>query len=143
VPHAARVAETVQVALLRRPLVVRGSLLSEWRSVEAGQCKRKLVVHADNTRPHMMRQMTDYMEQNGMKRTLHPQYSTDLVPSDSYLFGHVKVCLTGNAFEDADELFGTVQGIVDGIEKMMLQAVFLDWIERLEKCITTDGEYVE
>jgi hypothetical protein len=117
--------------------------LSEWRSAEAGQCNRKLVVHADNARPHVAKQTTDYMEQNGMKRASHLPYSPDLALSDLYLFGHVKRCLAGNAFEDADELFGAIQRILEGIEKVILQAVFLDWIGRLEKYIATDGDYVE
>jgi histone-lysine N-methyltransferase SETMAR len=100
--------------------------LSEWISTEVGQCKRKLVVHTDNARPHVARQTTDYLEQNGMKRASHPPYSADLAPSDFYLFGHVKGCLAGNAFENADELFGAIQRILEGIEKLTLQAVFLD-----------------
>jgi hypothetical protein len=51
--------------------------------------------------------------------------------------------LASNEFEDAKDLFGSVQRILEGIEQVMLQAVFLDWIERLEKCIATDGEYIE
>jgi hypothetical protein len=51
--------------------------------------------------------------------------------------------LAGNAFENADELFGAVQRILEGIEKVTLQAVFLDWIGKLEKYIAADGEYVE
>jgi hypothetical protein len=51
--------------------------------------------------------------------------------------------LAGDAFEDVHELFGAVERMLEGIEKVTLQAVFLDWIERLEKCIATDGEYIE
>jgi choline dehydrogenase-like flavoprotein len=83
------------------------------------------------------------MEQNGMKRVPHPRYSPDLAPSDFDRWGHVKGCLAGHAFDDADDLFGAVQRILEGIEKVSLQAFFLDWIERPEKSIATDGEYVE
>jgi hypothetical protein len=78
-----------------------------------------------------------------MKWTPHPLYSPELAPSDFYLFDYVKVCLAGNAFDDADELFGAIQRILENIEKVMLQVFFIDWIERLEKYITTNGEYVE
>jgi histone-lysine N-methyltransferase SETMAR len=88
--------------------------------------QKKIGVHTDNARPHMARQTTDYLEQNGMKRAPHPPYSPDLGPSDFYLFGHVKGYLAGNAFENADELFGAIQRILEGIEKLTLQAVFLD-----------------
>jgi hypothetical protein len=100
-------------------------------------------MYADNARPHVARQSIDYMEQNEMKLAPYPPYSSDLASFDFYLFGHVNGYLSGNRFEDADELFGAVQRILDGIENVTLQAVFLDWIERFEKCIATDGEYVE
>jgi hypothetical protein len=60
------------------------------------------------------------MEQNGMKRVPHPPYSPDLALSDFYLFGHVKRYLTGHTFDNADDLFGAVQRILEGIEKVIL-----------------------
>jgi hypothetical protein len=78
-----------------------------------------------------------------MKSGLHPPYSPDLAPSDFYLFGYVKRCLTGLSFEDADQLLAAVEGALEGIEKMTLQRVFLEWMDRLRKCIAANGEYTE
>jgi hypothetical protein len=78
-----------------------------------------------------------------MKSALHPPYSPDLAPSDFYPFGYVKRCLTGLSFEDADHLFAAVESVVEGIEKVTLQTVFLKWMDRLRKCLITDGEYTE
>jgi histone-lysine N-methyltransferase SETMAR len=119
------------------------SPLSEWRSADPHGRIRKLIVHANNAPPHVSRQTIDYFERNGMKRAPHPPYSPDLAPSDFYLFGSVKGCLAGHSFESADALFGTVQGILEGIEEVTLQAVFLDWMERLGKCIDSNGVYVD
>jgi hypothetical protein len=55
-----------------------------------------------------------------MKRAPHPPYSPDLAPSDFYLFGYVKGCWAGNAFEDADELYRAIQLILEDIEKVTL-----------------------
>jgi hypothetical protein len=63
-----------------------------------------------------------------MKSAPHPPYSPDLAPSDFYLFGYVKRCLAGLSFEDADQLLATVEGV-------------LEWMDRLRKCIATNGEY--
>jgi hypothetical protein len=49
--------------------------------------------------------------------------------------------LAPDAFDDADQLFTAVEGVLEGIEKVTLQAVFLDWMDRLRKCIATNGEY--
>jgi hypothetical protein len=62
-----------------------------------------------------------------------------LAPSDFYLFDYVKGFLAGHSFESANPLFRAVQGILEGIEKVTLQAVFLDWMERLGKCIDRNG----
>jgi hypothetical protein len=45
--------------------------------------------------------------------------------------------------EDADQLLAAVGGAREGIEKVTLQAVFLEWMDRSRKCITTNGEYTE
>jgi hypothetical protein len=78
-----------------------------------------------------------------VKSALHLPYSPDLEPSDFYLFGYVKRCLTGLLFEDADQLLAAVEGVLEGIEKMTLEAVFLEWMDRFRKYIATNGEYTE
>jgi hypothetical protein len=75
-----------------------------------------------------------------MKSAPHPLCSPDLAPSDFYLFGHVKRCLAGLSFEDADQLLAAIKGVLEGIEKVTLQAVFLEWMDQLRTCIATNGE---
>jgi hypothetical protein len=75
-----------------------------------------------------------------MKSTPHPPYSPDLAPSDFYLFGYDKRCLAGLLFEDVDQLLAAVEGVLEGIEKLTLQAVFLEWLDRLRKCIAINGD---
>jgi histone-lysine N-methyltransferase SETMAR len=117
--------------------------LSQWRSIEAAGKERKWVVHADNARSHSAKLSTQYFNENRMKSTPHSPYSPDLAPSDFYLFGYVKRCLTGLSFEHAGQLLAAVEGIPEGLEKVTLQAVFLKWMDRLRKCIATNGEYTE
>jgi histone-lysine N-methyltransferase SETMAR len=78
-----------------------------------------------------------------MKSAPHPPYSPDLEPSEFYLFRGVKRCLAGLSFEDANQLLAAVEDVLEGIEKVTLQAVFLEWMDRFRKCITTNGEYTE
>jgi hypothetical protein len=78
-----------------------------------------------------------------MKSAPHPSYSLDLAPSDFYLFEYVKRCLAGLSVEDADQLLVAVEGVLEDIEKMTLQTVFLEWMDRLRKCIATNEEYTE
>jgi hypothetical protein len=60
---------------------------------------------------------------------IHAPYSPDLAPSDFYIFRYVKRCLAGLSFEDADQLLAAVEGVLEGIEKVTLQAVFLEWMD--------------
>jgi hypothetical protein len=78
-----------------------------------------------------------------MKWAPHPPNSPGSAPSDFYLFGYVNGCLTDLPFEDADQLLAAVEGIFEGIEKVALQAVFLEWMDRLRKSIATNREYTE
>jgi hypothetical protein len=78
-----------------------------------------------------------------MKSAPHPPYSPDLAPSDFYFVGYVKRCLAGLSFEDAGQLLAAVEGVLEGIEKVTLQAVFLESMDRLRTCIATNGESPE
>jgi hypothetical protein len=77
-----------------------------------------------------------------MKRRLHPPYSRDLAPSDFLLFGYVKRKLMGYRAESDSELLVRICVILAEIPRDVLNAVFLEWIDRLQKCIDTTGDYV-
>jgi hypothetical protein len=77
-----------------------------------------------------------------MEQTPHPPYSPHLAPSDFYLFGYLKDRLQGQHFEDGDQLFDAIMALTGIIEKVTLQRVFREWVERLRRCIETNGEYV-
>jgi hypothetical protein len=124
-------------------IAVRLESLSQWHSIEAAGNERKLLVHANNARPHIAKLSTQYFNENRMKSVLHPPYFPDLAPSDFYLFGYVQRCLAGLSFEDAYQLLAAVESVRKGIEKVTLQAVFLEWMNRLRKYVTTNGEYTE
>jgi hypothetical protein len=68
-----------------------------------------------------------------MKSAPHPPCSLDLAPSDFYLFGYVKRCLARLSFEDDDQLLAAVEDVLEGIEKVILQALFLEWMDRLRR----------
>ena len=73
----------------------------------------------------------------------HPPYSPDLGPSDFHLFIHLKKHLTGQKFDDDDEVQEEVMTRFKvqaadfynlGIQKL---------VPRLNKCLENAGEYVE
>jgi hypothetical protein len=86
-------------------------------------------VHADNARQYTSKVSAQSLEENRMKLAPHPRYSPDLVPSDLYLFAYVKGCLAGLSFEGAKRLLAAGQAVLERIEKVTLQAVFLEWMD--------------
>jgi hypothetical protein len=66
-----------------------------------------------------------------------------LLNSISYLFGYIKQLFSGHEFPDREALLEAVRRIFEGIEKAILDRVFLAWMERHEGSIKTNGEYVE
>jgi hypothetical protein len=77
-----------------------------------------------------------------MKMAPHLPYSPDLAPSDFFLFGYVKGMLMGYQSGSAAELLVRVHMILAEIPREALNMVFLEWMQRLQKCIDSDGEYV-
>jgi hypothetical protein len=73
---------------------------------------------------------SQFMEQNSMQMGPHPAYSPDLAPSDFYTFGYVKQLLSGCQLAGQESLLQAVSDILVGIEKVTLENVFHNWMER-------------
>jgi sugar-specific transcriptional regulator TrmB len=65
-----------------------------------------------------------------------------LAPSDIFLFGYVKGKPMGYRAETPSELLARIRVILAEILREALNAVLLEWMERLQKCVQVDGEYV-
>jgi hypothetical protein len=67
-------------------------------------------------------------------------------PSDFWLFEYLKRVLQGSSFDEpdeSDELLSAIPEILSGVDRETLNAVFQEWMIRLQKCIDGNGEYVE
>jgi hypothetical protein len=79
------------------------------------------------------------MEANMMTKAPHLPYSSDLAPSDFFLFGEVKRRLSEYSFDNADELLGVIHDILEVFEAETLNCVFCEWMTRLQQCIDIRG----
>jgi hypothetical protein len=57
--------------------------------------------------------------------------------------GYVKGQLIGYRAETPSELLVRIRVILAEIPRETLNTVFPEWMERLQKCVQVDGEYVE
>jgi hypothetical protein len=65
-----------------------------------------------------------------------------LAPSDFFPFGYIKGKMMGYRFETPSEVLVHIRVILAEIPRETLNAVFLEWTERLQKWVQVDGEYV-
>jgi hypothetical protein len=117
-------------------------VISDWRRQTGGTRPNKLWVHFNNTRPHTAKMSRDHIGLNRMEQVPHPPDSPDLAPSDFFLFGYVKGKLVRYRAETPSELLVHIRVILAEIPRETLNVVFLEWTERLQKCVHVDGEYV-
>jgi hypothetical protein len=75
-----------------------------------------------------------------MKRAPHPVFSPDLAPWDFYLFGKIKTALMRSEFESERSLLDGVLGVINTISREELEALFEDWLSRLDQCLQRDGD---
>jgi hypothetical protein len=89
-----------------------------------GDARRQIVFHFDNAMPHTVSVSLIFLDSHRMRRTLQPPFSSDLAPSDFYLFGKLKTTLMGSVFENEQELLDGIMKILDRITRDELESVF-------------------
>jgi hypothetical protein len=90
----------------------------------------------------MAKVSTEYITRNEMKHAPHPPSSPDLAPLDFFLFGYVKRQLMGYRVESEAELLLRIRVILAEVPRDVLNAVFSEWMDRPQKCIESNGDYV-
>jgi hypothetical protein len=110
-------------------------------AADRGTWPNKLLAHSDNVRPHITKMSRDYIVLNQMKQAPHPHIRQIWHPR-TFLFGYVKEKLMGYRAETPSELLVRIWVILAEILQENLKAIFLEWMERLQKCMHVDGEYV-
>jgi hypothetical protein len=90
--------------------------------------QRKFLVHLGNTATHNPKVTQNIFEHSPLKKLPQPPYSSNISPSDFYLFGKAKNSLIGQEIPDEIGLLEIVMDILDRVSGDELQAVFRSWI---------------
>jgi hypothetical protein len=72
----------------------------------------------------------------------HLAHRSDDAPSDFFLFGHIKRKLTEYDIPDQQSLTNPITHIFHEIGQETFIAIFEIWINRLERVIQHEGEYL-
>ena len=110
---------------------------------EIGEESSTSLIHHDNASAHKVTQTIEYLGTQRVKLMGHPAYSPDLSPCDFWLFPKIKEKLRGKEFQDINELHAAVQEQMDGLQKEDFYQCYEQWFERMNKCISVQGQYFE
>jgi histone-lysine N-methyltransferase SETMAR len=102
---------------------------------------RGIKIHYDNGRPHVHKDVTDYLESEGLTIMEHPANSPDLSPCDFWLFDLIKDNL--NDQDDSESLHDAVIDFMNSLNRDEYKKTFEKWIQRMQLCIDNDGGYFE
>jgi histone-lysine N-methyltransferase SETMAR len=98
-------------------------------------------VHMDNSRCHNRKKNTAEIEHRRLAGAPPPPYSPDHSPCDFWLFGLMKHNLKDREIRAVQTLITALSKIWNDLHFEDVQAVFLDWMERLSWVIDNNGQY--
>ena len=104
---------------------------------------KKVLLHYDNARPHTAAATVETVQQLDFELLQHPPYSPDLAPSDYHTFGPLKEALHGPRFTSDEEVKEAVHTWLREQPKSFFSAGIQKLVERYNKCIVLQGDYVE
>lgn len=108
-----------------------------------GKLTRGVLLLHDNAPVHSARVAKAAAHESGFEIMNHPPYSPDLAPSDYFLFPNLKKDLRGVRFSDDEALKAAVQEHFNTNEKKFFYEGLKKLIDRSNKCIKIEGEYIE
>jgi transposase len=72
-----------------------------------------------------------FFDENSLRRVPQPLYSSDIAPSNFWLFGHMKTALEGSHFKEPEDLLEAITESFKEIYPSELMIVFQHWVERV------------
>ena len=109
------------------------------REKRRGKLSKGVLLQQDNARVHTCKVAMDAVERNGYELIPHPAYSSDLAPSDFFLFPNLKKDIRGLHFRSDEEFEEWVNGKDPDIFSSGLMELEHHWSKR----ITLEGNYIE
>ena len=129
--------ETVNAQYIIKSLRRFLKIYKDKRSARAGQ---DWFLHWDNAPVHSAAVVQQFLADRSIKTIAHPPYSPDLAPANFFLFPKVKNDLAGKT---QDTFRSSWEGAIKKLSKDDFATAFEKWIDRCEKCVRLEGNYVE
>lgn len=108
-----------------------------------GKLSSGIILLHDNARPHTAAKTNEKIQDFRWELFDHPPYSPDLAPSDYFLFLHFKQWLGGQRFETEEGLKNAVVNWFNSQAASFYAEGLKKLVQRYEKCLEVNGDYVE
>ena len=121
------------------------SLTQLWEKIKnkrRGKLTKGVLFHQDNAPVHKSVIAIAAIHNCGFKLIEHP-HSPDLAPSDFHLFPKLKTAISGTHFQSDDDVIHAVDDLLNSQEKDFFKSGTEALKHRWQKCIDTEGDYVE
>lgn len=103
----------------------------------------RLIFQHDNARPHVAKQVKNYLEYLGWEVLPHPPYSPDIAPSDYHLFRSMQNDLAGHRFQTTEEIENWLDDWIGKKDKHFFWNGIHNLRDRWAKVVASDGQYFE
>jgi len=101
------------------------------------------ILHHDNAPAHTALSVREFLVTKQITVFEHPIYSSDLAPSDFFLFPKIKKILKGRHFDDIDDIRSNTTTTLKTIPQNQFQNCFEMWTRRWHMCVGSQGDYFE
>ena len=98
-------------------------------------------LHYDSGRPHVHKEVSNYLESEGITIVKHPPYSPDLAQCDFWLFDFIKQNIPDQS--DSESLHQAVSDFMNSLSKEEYRKTFDKWIQRMRLCVDNRSDYFE
>ncbi len=133
------------LAKYRRCFLYQNSLQIEtlYPKNEARLVSGKSVRAHHNTPSHRADSTQKFLEKYNMWLMSRPPYSPDLAPYDFFIFPKLKLVLKGQHLGHLEGIKSQTAAYLQSIPKSDFKRCYDDWLQHLQKCIASRGEYFE
>ena len=121
--------------------MLRNKLKPEICKKRREMLSKKVLLHHNNARPHTAAATVETVQQLGFILLQHHPYSPDLAPSNYHIF--LKEVLHGRRFTSDEEVKEAVHTWLREQPKSFFSAGIQKLVEKCNKCIVLQGDYVE
>ena len=112
-----------------------------WKSLT--ETTRTFCQQHDNAPSHTALSVREFLAIKQITVLEHPAYSSDLAPSDFFLFPKIKEILKERHFDDIYDIRTNTTADVKATPQNQFQNCFQGWTRRWHQCLASQGEYFE